>query len=357
MCEYMKKLEHKFFILVPVYNVESYVENCIESVLKQKYDRFRLILVDDGSSDKSGEICEYYASKDARIVVIHQKNCGLISARRTGVRKALEEATEEDYIVFLDSDDALKTNALHVINETICQHDSDMILYGMDHVFNGQIIEKYRAELSHKGVVSNKKELYKIVFLNNQYNPLWRKAVSSKLLSDDDYSRFYHISRGEDLLQDIVLYERCKKVVFLSDSLYNYTYNPASITKSINPSNYIVDTTVRREVYKFLRQQNVWNEVEFDEYLAFCGELLKSEILLIGTFKTTIDCRREIFKKLKSDRYYAMLLKKDASNSFLIRLLCNENYVTLCILSTIHLLMMKTGHMIKRIIKNMTKKN
>ena len=89
-------------IIIPVYNAEKYLGRCIESVLSQTYRDFELILVDDGSSDSSGQICDAYANKDARIHVIHKENGGVSSARNRGIKEALGE-----YIMFIDSDDSI----------------------------------------------------------------------------------------------------------------------------------------------------------------------------------------------------------------------------------------------------------
>ena len=90
----------KVSIIVPVYNVEKYVERCIESIIKQSYKNLEIILIDDGSKDNSGKICDEYAEKDNRIKVIHKKNGGLSDARNTGLNIA-----DGEYICFIDSDD------------------------------------------------------------------------------------------------------------------------------------------------------------------------------------------------------------------------------------------------------------
>ena len=95
-------------VIVPVYKTEKYIAECIESILAQTYTRFRLILVDDGTPDNAGKICDEYKKKDSRITVIHQENAGVTRARARGV----EEATDCDWITFVDSDDRIATNYL-----------------------------------------------------------------------------------------------------------------------------------------------------------------------------------------------------------------------------------------------------
>ena len=105
-------MERRFFILVPVYKVEKFIDDCIQSVLAQTYGNFRLILVDDGSPDRSGQICDAYAQKDSRICVIHKENGGQSSARNAAISRMLQEAEDTDFAVFLDSDDSWKTDHL-----------------------------------------------------------------------------------------------------------------------------------------------------------------------------------------------------------------------------------------------------
>ena len=104
----------RFAVIVPVYNVEQYLEKCILSILNQSYRDFELILIDDGSTDRSGEICDVYCSKDSRIKVIHQNNSGLSNARNKGIREATS-----DYLVFVDSDDWIDSNSLEAFDEII----------------------------------------------------------------------------------------------------------------------------------------------------------------------------------------------------------------------------------------------
>lgn len=119
-----------YSVIVPVYNVENSIERCIESVLMQTFCDFELILIDDGSYDDSGIICEKYAQKDARIKVIHQKNQGVSKARNAGLDRAKGE-----YIIFIDSDDFVEKNYLHMFNS----FSDDLILVGHGDYRNNKV--------------------------------------------------------------------------------------------------------------------------------------------------------------------------------------------------------------------------
>lgn len=116
----------KFSVIVPIYKVEKYVRKCIESILSQTYEDYELILVDDGSPDNCPSICDEYAEKDRRIIVIHKSNGGLVSARNIGVQTA-----SGDYICYVDGDDWIQNNFLETIyNRGISQDNPDMVVFG-----------------------------------------------------------------------------------------------------------------------------------------------------------------------------------------------------------------------------------
>ena len=113
----------KISVVVPIYNVEKYLPECIESVQNQSYMNLEIILVDDGSPDNSGKIADEYAKKDGRIKVIHKKNGGLSDARNAGI-----EVATGDYIMFLDSDDLLTADACKVLEEKIEKENADYVI-------------------------------------------------------------------------------------------------------------------------------------------------------------------------------------------------------------------------------------
>jgi len=123
----------RFSIIIPVYNVEQYLPSCIDSILRQSCTDFELILVDDGSKDKSAQICDEFAKRDKRIQVIHQENAGVSHARNMGL-----DAAKGDYVLFVDSDDALPENALDVYVKALKDSPSaDLIVAGMRKIFEG----------------------------------------------------------------------------------------------------------------------------------------------------------------------------------------------------------------------------
>ena len=120
----------KISVIIPVYNVEKYLSKCIESVLEQDFSDYEIILIDDGSTDTSGKLCDEYAENYSAIKVIHQQNKGLGGARNTGI-----EAAEGQYLLFVDSDDYIRDNIMTFLYDTAVCNDSDIVAFGMDYVY------------------------------------------------------------------------------------------------------------------------------------------------------------------------------------------------------------------------------
>lgn len=336
----------RFYVIIPVYKAENYVSECLDSVLSQTYQNFKIIAVDDGSPDNSGDICDKYALKDDRITVVHKQNEGQLSARSAGINLVLKECSENDFVVFLDSDDYLSINALEIINSAICRNDCDMVVYSIQRVFEGKYVADFSQTKPFVGTVDNKKELYNIVFNDFQYNSLCRKAISVKLLSQTDNSKYYHIRFGEDLLQCLPIYQKCKKAAFIPDVLYNYTFNPASVTSSISFETFEVENTVRYEIYKFLKSENVWGKEDFEKYMSYCRNLLASDIKRICFFDVPFSKKLELFKTINADEYYSIVLKDVPRKEVFLFAFKKQQYRLLVGYATIRKLIGKLYHKI-----------
>lgn len=187
---------HKFSIIIPVYKVENYLQECIESVINQTYSNWELILVDDGSPDRCGEICDEYAAKDQRIRVIHKENGGLSSARNAGLNMA-----NGDYVIFLDSDDYwYLSTMLEEINEKIDKCDPDILIFGMLKYFQNQN-RLESVPLPVCSVVENFSFEKKIEYLilKNIYSACACDKVYKKELLDTNEIRFKEGFRSEDI--------------------------------------------------------------------------------------------------------------------------------------------------------------
>ena len=322
-------MERKFFVLVPVYKTEKYMDACIRSVLNQTYDNFRLILVDDGTPDRAGEICDSYARTDPRVVVIHKENGGQISARNAAMERMLQEVEDADFAVFLDADDTLKPHTLQTLQEKIEKERCDMVIYGIDRVREGKNIGSFDSGRVFTGTVTDKHQLYRTVFLSSNYNPLCRKAISAGLvrqMQKHSYEKYLHIRLGEDLIQSMVLYKQCEKAVFIADRLYNYTDNPTSVSNSQRAENFPVDSTVRSLVQDFLDRQPDWTKEDMAAYHAYCRSRLEGKLRKIAKLSATKTRKLELLQAIGEDTTFRAIAETAVPGETAMKLLTSGKY-------------------------------
>ncbi len=202
-------------IIVPVYKVEKYIHNCIKSVLAQSYEDWELILVDDGSPDNSGLICDEYAAKDVRIKVTHKENGGQSSARNV----ALDLPPKGDYITFLDSDDFWHPEYLSIMMKMCVENDADIaqcgFLRGNAMMFpNIDLSSDIKVYDTHSVFVSGAANI--IMWAKVYKKSLWNNIrMPIGLYNEDDWTTWK-------------IYYRAKRITITSDKLYYYTLNPTS---------------------------------------------------------------------------------------------------------------------------------
>jgi glycosyltransferase involved in cell wall biosynthesis len=292
-----EKKSVRFSVLVPVYNAQKYLDECIESVIRQTFQDYELILVNDGSSDQSGEICDEYAKKYAFIKAYHKANGGQLHARKYAVDHACGE-----FCVFLDSDDLLSENALERMDSAIRETSCDLLIYVLGTVVDGKPVScVYDKE---DCVIEDKRSLYKKVFLSLEYNSMCRKAVRTAFLQGTEYPEYYYSIRyGEDLLQSLDVFRKSKRVSFIRDSLYYYRANPASVTHNIK-NEIFTNNEVREIVLSFLKEEKVFTPEDFEEYRLFCLELFLKKIFSIARLEIEEKEKKEFIDRLKKDPYY-----------------------------------------------------
>lgn len=209
-------------VIIPVYNVEKYLEKCIRSVVEQTYNNLEIILVDDGSLDQSGIICDKWLEKDERIRVIHKANGGLSDARNAG----LDVATGT-YIGFVDSDDYIHPKMYQRLYEKIRDNRADLAVCGFDWI-DEQTGTPYRSTKILSNYVVDKKEAINSICNNNAFIVVWNKLYKRELFHD---LRFPYGKFAEDLFIMPVLFNKCTRIVSASGNYYYYVRTPNSICR------------------------------------------------------------------------------------------------------------------------------
>lgn len=222
----------RFSIIVPIYNVSVFLPQCIESIVGQTYTNWELILVDDGSSDSSGKICDEYANKDKRIKVIHKENGGLVSARQAGTKIA-----QGEYIVAVDGDDWVDTSLLEYINAAIQSHHPDIICYGFYRAISTQ--NKRKQALGFRSGYYTKQEIKTEILphlIRDQegryFTPnIWGKAFKRELYMYYQSLVNPDITLGEDLVVTAPCIAQAQSLYILENPLYYYRINPESMLR------------------------------------------------------------------------------------------------------------------------------
>ena len=209
-------------VIVPVYNTERYLHCCIDSILNQTFTDFELLLIDDGSKDNSGKICDEYAVKDSRIRVFHKENGGVSSARNIGIDNAKGE-----WITFVDSDDFIDSTMLETLYFSI--NDNDLVLS------YGKIVGEIEEEKYSKGLITNLNfsELFTIYNMHKRTSPWGKLYKSEKIANKIRFCEGMHI--GEDALFLYSYMILAKKILVSDYKGYNYRAEvEGSLTKKIN---------------------------------------------------------------------------------------------------------------------------
>ena len=219
MCEDVIYLMPKISIIIPIYNVADDLSRCLDSVLSQTYADLEILLVDDGSTDASGRICDQYAKKDQRIQVIHKENGGVGSARNAGLIKA-----EGEYISFIDADDWLEPQMLEILFEKTIAADADVTICGAwFHTPDGR--KQNRISGNNGTTVDAEKALYEYFALNHYGRALWNKLFRRSLVQDVRFDEDIHYYE-DSLFLSRALLSLCEKgdtkVHYFSEPLYHY---------------------------------------------------------------------------------------------------------------------------------------
>lgn len=278
---------NKISIIIPVYNIGEYLERCLESVINQTYNNLEIILVDDGSSDNSGIICDAYVEKDNRITVIHKENGGVSSARNVGL-----DIASGDYIGFVDGDDVVENDMYEKLLRNALENDAEMSVCQIDTISTDGVLEplyKHESgELKKEYVIENYffDEFVKSI-MYSQCNKIYKRECISEL-------RYKPYKYGEDILFVFESLGKVKTIFFDEYVGYHYIHRvDSAMTKafSVKRYDYIM---AARELVDICKR-------EYNKTVADTAELWLYRHLLITTRALVLSNERYENKKLLSD--------------------------------------------------------
>jgi len=232
-------------IVLPIYNVENYLERCIKSVISQTYKNLEIILVDDGSTDDCSKMCDEWAEKDNRIVVVHKNNQGLGMARNTGI-----EYAKGRFICFFDSDDFIENDMIENVYKVITKENAEMACFGYNVIKKDKIVQSNIPELKqyfYEGDDVIKVFLPELISENPKTGKksglnmsAWSCMYSKELIEENNW-RFVSERKiiSEDIYSLLYLYKNVKRVAVVKKAFYNYCENPNSLTQTYREDRYI----------------------------------------------------------------------------------------------------------------------
>jgi glycosyltransferase involved in cell wall biosynthesis len=236
-------------IIVPVYNTEKYLDNCIKSIVNQSYKNLEIILIDDGSTDNSGEICEKWSKKDSRIVLIHQNNQGVSTARNIGLNIATGE-----YIGFVDSDDYIDEKMYELLINKIKKYDAGICFCNV-YAVNDNIINA--PQMSYPEICTSKEFMNIYWKTKNKNGVLWNKLIKSKYFKNIKFES--NISYAEDVLVYFQILNRAEKVVFEKSYLYFHRNRKDSLSYRLDIKRYPDNLEVMSNLNKILEHNEIEN--------------------------------------------------------------------------------------------------
>ena len=259
----------KYSILVPVYNVEKYLPQCLDSLVNQTYRDFEVILADDGSTDTSGKICDAYAQSYPELFrVFHKENEGILLTRRFSLQQA-----QGEYVLFVDSDDYVAPQLLEAVDEAFARHNCDMVLFNFLRFTEGNQdflspAIPFAGETVFEG--KDKQALYRQFVLTNMFVNMWIKAIRRDRIDiEEDYSN-KNIAMCEDVIQSLPLFERCQRIVYLDKNLYYYRKNAGSMT--LNYKDKVFDDFVI-SIMQVKKYMELWQFSDQEQQRYYAGRL------------------------------------------------------------------------------------
>lgn len=295
-------------IIVPVYNAHDYLSRCVESLLNQSYTHIEIILVDDGSTDGSGALCDTYTT-DSRVRVVHKENGGLPSARNAGL-----DVAWGDYLVFIDSDDYVHPQMIEILLHALTESHTELSICSFSYVSDtapqtSAPSYDLAGEVSRYSSMVQTDDLYQLLFHANYgicmaYIVAWNKMFSRSLIGDSQFMD----GTGEDLRFNATVYKDCPAAVYVDLPLYSYVQRTSSLMHT-RKAIVLRDLHVYYYIYQHILK-------ELPRYAALClakiyKQFVHGLLMYRGTdYETPL---RAFFKEVKRDTW--LLWLHDRNNS------------------------------------------
>ena len=309
----------KVSIIVPVYNVEKYIDRCLDSLIHQTLKDIEIIIINDGSTDRSFEICEKYAEKDSRIKLYSKENEGLGLTRNYGIKRAAGT-----YIAFLDSDDYIDKDFYEKLYFNIKKMNNDIVFACIKTKFLDGSIGIGTIPF-HKDITSAKNVMYSMLHVENikEYNKnympicVWRSLYKKEII--EKYNIIFESERkfiSEDILFNIDYLMHSKQASFVYDTYYYYCLNSNSLTTKYKPERFELAIVLYKEIINRLSKYGEYKKVKKGLYGFFLGYVrgaIKQEVFCMQKSKKEKYIR---IKEILNNSYVQEALKQESNETF-----------------------------------------
>lgn len=301
-----------FSVLIPLYNAEKYIEETVESIINQTEQDFEIIIMDDGSTDDSAKICRELENRHPnKIRFYQQENKGVLLARRDLARLA-----KGDYLMYVDSDDLLKNNALELIKKQINKTNADLVLFDLKKISDkGEELFTIPLENGKEFVFNEKIEVLRMLLTTKYIYGIYQKVFKRECFDfDRDYSEYRGMRVAEDAFQSYPIMDKAQKIVYLKEALYLYRKNSDGATAKV-----LIDD-IRWQRFLFLRENEYikkWNigdedvkrvsETRVKKILVFLSLIMKTKRDEIG-YK---GCKKLIDEIINDELFINAVKKSD----------------------------------------------
>ena len=319
-------------IIVPVYNVEKYLSRCVDSILNQTFTDFELILVDDGSTDKSGDICDEYKSKDNRVKVIHKSNEGVSVARNIGL-----DISTGEYIGFIDSDDYVELDMLRKIINLAKEKDCYVLEYAYKILEDNEVVDDKINNLKVEVIENNVEFAIERVIDNPFCNVVWNKIYKRDIVKDIRFNRNFNICEDVEYTYKAIL--NSNKYVITNEKMYFYNQRENSLCRNEEYSLEKVRSSLECQKSRLdaLKSYKINNKIIFKAEERLCNDIFRHYVLAKrikdkNESKVILNYLKDLFKEKKSMFLSNDILRK---KRFMIRIFSISEYLYYFIYSLI----------------------
>lgn len=296
----------RFSIIVPAYNAERFLNECLESIERQNYLDYEIVIIEDGSTDGTSNIADLARKNNNKITVVHKNNQGLLLARCDGIRNS-----KGDYVIFLDADDMLNPRTLQVCSDIIDQKNPDLIIYGMTNDSNYKIGIEKEADISAY-FDANRLDDLRLLLCQGKFHSMCGKAIRRSCFTDQiPYKKYGGLMHGEDFLQCIYLFDSISSAYISKEKLYFYRPSPEASTSRYKSSQL---QDLKKVLFELDKMSAKWGKKFFDE--ASVGKALQICYLLRLLVKSKLEIQEkqdevtEISNTLKDYGFTMQVIKK-----------------------------------------------